>query len=96
MRNDHNTIATLERLRATEEQVNNMAVRADAAEKRIVDYINELAKVKSHCDAQVAEMSAACVKHKEDRLTTLDFKTRERITNSPSAGSIWSVTFNSL
>ena len=33
-------------------------VRADAAENRIADYVNELAKVNSHCDAQVAGMSA--------------------------------------
>ena len=34
-----------------------MKVRADAAENRIADYVNELAKVNNHCDAQVAEMS---------------------------------------
>ena len=59
MRNDHDTIVTLEQcLRAAEEQVNIVKVRADAAENRIADYVNELAKVSSHCDAQVAEMSA--------------------------------------
>ena len=58
MRNDHNTVVSLEqRLRATDEQVAIMKVRADAAEKRIVDYANELAKVNNHCDAQVVEMS---------------------------------------
>ena len=59
IRNDHDTIVTLEqRLRAIEEQVEIVKVRADAAENRIADYVNELAKVNSHCDAQVAEMSA--------------------------------------
>ena len=58
MRNDHNTIVSLEqRLRATEEQVAIMKVRADAAENRIADYVNELTKVNNHCYAQVAEMS---------------------------------------
>ena len=58
IRNDHNTIVSLERrLRATDEQVAIMKVRADAAEQRVVDYANELAKVNNHCDAQVAEMS---------------------------------------
>ena len=58
MRNDHDMILTLEqRLRATEEQVNIVKVRADAAENRITDYLYELAKVNNHCDAQVAEMS---------------------------------------
>ena len=58
IRNDHNTIVSLEqRIRATDEQVAIMKVRADTAEKRIVDYANELAKVNNHCDAQVAEMS---------------------------------------
>ena len=58
IKNDHNTIVTLEQgLRATEEQVANMKVRADAAENRIADYVNELTKVNNQCDAQVAEMS---------------------------------------
>ena len=34
-----------------------MKSRADKAEKRIVDYSNGLARVSSHCDAQIAEMS---------------------------------------
>ena len=45
MRNDHNTTVTLEqRLRATEEQVNNVMVRADAAERRIADYVRQRAR----------------------------------------------------
>ena len=58
MKHDHDLIASLEqRLRATDEQVAIMKVRADKAEERIVDYSNELARVSSHCDAQIAEMS---------------------------------------
>ena len=58
MRHDRNVAVSLEqRLRATDEQVATMKVRADAAEGRIVDYANELTKATKHCDAQVAEMS---------------------------------------
>ena len=43
MRHDRNVTVSLEqRLRATDEQVAIMKVRADAAEERIVDYTNEL------------------------------------------------------
>ena len=58
MRHDRNVIVSLEqRLRATDEQVAIMKVRADAAEARIADYANELTKVNNHCDTQIAEMS---------------------------------------
>ena len=58
MRHDHNLIASLEqRFRATDEQAATMKGRADRAEERVVDYSNELARVTSHCDAQIAEMS---------------------------------------
>ena len=58
MKHDHDMGASLEqRLRATDEQVALMKSRADKAKGRIVDYSNELARVNSHCDAQIAEMS---------------------------------------
>ena len=65
MRHDHDLIASSEqRLRATDEQVAIMKVRADRAEERIVDYSNELARVNSHCDAQIAEVSTVLQTHR--------------------------------
>ena len=58
MRQDRKSILSLEqRLQANDEQVAVMVRRADMAEGRIVDHTNELVRVSSSCDAQMAEMS---------------------------------------